>query len=152
MSYCATIVNKMKAFITIFMLLFFFSLSSPVEAKLLPQAQGAKQTTTVKSSSGSGINVSPRLRGDRKALNVSFSNLGNASSVSYQLIYETNGQPEGAGGTISSTEASASRELLFGTCSKNVCRYHNNIKNAKFEVTYSTKSGKKYLKRYRIKV
>lgn len=130
--------------------LFIFLASSLAEAKLLPQAKGAKPASV--KSSGSGISVWPRLRGDRKALLVSFGNLQNAKSVSYILMYNANGQDEGVGGSISSLEGTQSRELLFGTCSKNVCRYHTNIKNARFEVSYTTTSGKKYLKRYRIRV
>lgn len=130
--------------------LFIFLASSTVEAKLLPQAKGAKPASV--KSSGSGISVWPRLRNDRKALLVTFGNLQNAKSVSYTLIYQTNGQEEGAGGTLSNLSGNQSRELLFGTCSKNVCRYHTNIKNARLEVSYTTISGKKYLKRYRIRV
>lgn len=121
------------------------------QARLLPQARTATKTT-VKASTGAGINVSPQLRSDRRALNISFGNLKNATSLSYTLIYTANGQQEGAGGTISPSGNSATRELLFGTCSKDVCRYHTNITGMKFEVTYTATSGKKYLKRYRIKV
>lgn len=131
--------------------LFVFLASSTAEAKLLPQAKKGGKTASVKST-GSGITVSPRLRGDRKALLVTFSNLRNAKSVSYTLMYQTNGQEEGAGGTLSSLEGTQSRELLFGTCSKNVCRYHTGITNAKLEVSYTATTGKKYLKRYRIRV
>lgn len=121
-------------------------------AKLLPQASGKK---TVSSYSGAGIatvNVSPRLRADRKALLVYFNGLTNATSISYTLIYNQNGQDEGAGGSITPDSTSASRELLFGTCSHGVCRYHSNIKNMKFEVVAELKSGKTIKKRYRINV
>lgn len=131
--------------------LFIFLASSLAEAKLLPQAKKGGKTTPVKSTV-SGITVSPRLRGDRKALLITFSNLQNAKSVSYTLMYQASGQEEGAGGTLSSLDGNQSRELLFGTCSKNVCRYHTGITNAKFEVSYTATSGKKYLKRYRIRV
>ncbi|TSC86060.1 MAG: Uncharacterized protein G01um10147_998 [Microgenomates group bacterium Gr01-1014_7] len=143
----------MKKFIFIFLSLFFFFLFvQTAEAKVLPQSkQGGKVAS--KSAGGSGINVSPVLRADRKALNVYFSNLQNATSVSYFLTYETSAQQEGAGGSLHLGVASTqSAELLFGTCSKNVCRYHTGIKNAKLEITYTLKSSKKFIKRYRIKV
>lgn len=150
----------MKILSAAFVFILLFSLTVKVAAaKLLPQAlnrsgsgQAQRGQQTVAKATGLGINVSPRIRADRKAFIVSFSNLQNASSVSYTLVYNANGQQEGAGGTISSSGNSATRELLFGTCSKDVCRYHTNITNARFEVTYTTASGKKYLKRYRIKV
>ena len=139
----------------IFLLLVTFHLSlatSIAEAKVLPQAkQGGK--VTAKSAGGSGINVSPVLRPDRKALNVYFSNLQNANSVAYLLTYKTATQDEGARGTLNlGGSSSQTSELLFGTCSRNVCRYHSGIKNAKLEISYTLKSGKKYIKRYRIKV
>lgn len=123
-----------------------------MEAKILPQAKKGTGAV-VKSSGGSGISVSPRMRADRRALNVYFSNLQNATSVSYFLTYKTSTQEEGVGGALSLKGGlSQTAELLFGTCSKNVCRYHTGIKDAKLEVNYTTKTGKKYIKRYRIKV
>ena len=123
-----------------------------VQAKVLPQASKGVSKTVTKSVS-TGINISPRLRADRRALVVYFSNLQNASSVSYALTYTTSQQQEGAIGSLPLGKASnASQELLFGTCSKNVCRYHSGIRDAKLEVSYTTKSGKKYLKKYKIKV
>lgn len=126
-------------------------LVAPVEAKVLPQAKSAPKV--VQKSTGSGsITIYPRLRRDRKALLVTFSNLQNTSSVSYTLVYETNGQQEGAGGSVKPTEGTANRELLFGTCSSGVCRYHSGIKNMKFEVTTVLKNGKTSIKRYKIRV
>lgn len=119
---------------------------------MLPQARGV-QKTTPKGVAGTGINVYPVLRGDRRALNVNFSNLQNATSVSYLLTYKTSIQDEGAMGSLPlGGSPNATSELLFGTCSKNVCRYHTGIKNAKLEISYTSKTGKKYLKRYKIKV
>lgn len=128
-----------------------FLFTRDVEAKVLPQAQTAKPA--VQNTKVTGIGVSARLRPDRRALTVYFSNLQNASAVSYALMYNTSGQQEGAMGAINFTGSStASEELLFGTCSKNVCRYHTGINNAKLDISYSLKNGKKYLKKYKIKV
>lgn len=122
-------------------------------AKVLPQSKKAPAQSSAKKSTGSSIGIYPRLRGDRKALLVTFSNLQNANSVSYMLLYRTNGNEEGAGGSVRPSDGNtANRELLFGTCSKNVCRYHTNITNMRFEVTAELKSGKKIIKRYKIKV
>lgn len=126
-----------------------------VEAKVLPQAAKAQISGSVvkKSTTGGNIGVYPKLRGDRRALKVSFTNLQNASSVSYQLIYKTSTQDEGAmGGLNLNGSSSQNAELLFGTCSKNVCRYHSGIRDARLEVSYTLKSGKKYLKKYKIRV
>lgn len=133
------------------MLFSIFPIAKDAQAKILPQARGISQKSNF-STKGTGISVSPRLRGDRKALVVSFANLQNASAVSYALTYKTAIQEEGAIGALSLGSSTNTTELLFGTCSKNVCRYHTGIKNAKFEVSYTLKTGKKYLKRFKIKV
>ncbi len=134
-------------------LILLFSLVPEINAaKILPQSKSNTKTVT-KQSQGSGISVAPKLRRDRQALLVYFGNLQNAQSVSYMLIYKTNGQEEGAGGSVNpSLGNTANRELLFGTCSKNVCRYHPNITNMIFEVRAQLKSGKNLLKRYKIKI
>lgn len=141
--------------VIIFLLLSFssaFIFSQSIEAKVLPQA-GKASAKTVAKTAGAGIGITPRLRADRRALIVYFSALQNTKSVSYSLTYNTSTQPEGAIGSISTTgSSSTSQELLFGTCSKNVCRYHIGVNNARLEVTYTTKAGKKYLKKYKIKV
>ena len=141
--------------VIIFLLLSFFSaftFSQSIEAKVLPQAVKATSKTVTKITS-SGINITPRLRADRRALIVYFSALQNATSVSYMLTYDTSTQQEGAGGSLNLKNGSSQNsELLFGTCSKGVCTYHRGIKNAKLEISYTLKSGKKYIKRYKIRV
>ena len=141
---------EMKLISFLFTALIFLTIADISQAKVLPQA---KKGVTASKTSTSGIYVTPKLRGDRRALNVYFSNLQNAAQVSYSLVYDTNSQQEGAMGAINLTGSSnTTQELLFGTCSKNVCRYHSGIKNAKLEISYTLKNGKKYLKKYRIKV
>lgn len=148
----------MKIFILLLALFSFLIFTQSVEAKVLPQAKKSGKTAIVKST-GTTIGVSPKVNLNKKALVVNFSNLQNAKAVSYFLTYRVSsgskqsGQQEGAGGTLNlSGGGSQSAELLFGTCSKNVCRYHTGIKDARLEVSYTSKSGKKYLKRYRIRV
>lgn len=124
--------------------------------RLLPQAESSKTVTksnTTPSVQTKGVGVSVKFRSDRRALVATFSNLSVAKSVSYQLTYKTGKVNEGAGGSLSSlSQDPAVRELLFGTCSKGVCTYHTGIKNAKFVVTTTLKSGKKVVKTFRIKV
>ncbi len=141
----------MKMFSLLLVITVFLVFAGSSEAKTLPQSK--KAVSTAKATAVSGIYVTPKLRADRRALNVYFSNLQNATSLSYSLVYDTSSQQEGAMGAINLTGSStATQELLFGTCSKNVCRYHTGIKNAKLEISYTLKSGKKYLKKYKIKV
>lgn len=142
----------MKRFFSLLLVIAFSVFITPsVEAKTLPQAKKAI-TTVTKKATGTTVGISARLRRDRKAITVSFSNTQNANSISYILIYQTNGKEEGAGGSVKPTEGYATRELLFGTCSSGICRYHPSITNARLEITTELKSGKKTLRRYRIRV
>lgn len=143
----------MKIFIGVmFLSLLFLFFPLEASAKTLPQAKGATKQTTARPA-GNSVAVSARLRRDRHALNIYFSNIQKASGVSYILNYQTQGRQEGAGGSIRADEGnSASRELLFGTCSKNVCTYHSGITSMKLEVTGQLKTGKTFTKRFRIKI
>ena len=130
---------------------FFFFLVIPVEAKVLPRFTNTAKTTG--KSGGSSLVVLPRLRADRKALTIYFGNLSKVKNLSYVLMYNGSGQDQGIVGSVDSSGGStANRELLFGTCSTAVCTYHSNITNMKLEVTVEQFSGKKSLRRYRIKV
>ncbi len=122
-------------------------------AKILPrfQSSGGK-VAPKKASGGNSVYSSVRLRGDRKALNVSFSNLGAARDITYILTYQTNGKDEGVSGSVDASGGSATRELLFGTCSSGVCRYHSGIANMRLEVSGELTSGKKFVRRYKIRV
>lgn len=87
--------------------------------------------------------VSVSVAKNRLSASVSFLNLKNVKSISYQLTYDSNKGPQGARGTIrvANNTNSLSRKLLFGTCSKNVCTYHKNLKNIRLSVDYTLRSG-----------
>ncbi len=119
-----------------------------IEAKLLPRFRSSGS-----GSYTSGVGIVPRLRGDRLALIVYFSNLNKAKNLQYTLIYETNGKQEGVSGTVDGSAGNtASRELTFGTCSAGVCRYHTGLTNMKLEVITTLTNGKRTIRRFRIKV
>lgn len=145
----------MKQITVILLISFALIFVKDLEAKVLPQSKSSgSSSSSVSKSNSTTIGIAPKLRADRKALVISFSNLQNATAVSYLLTYmQGSGQQEGAGGALNLTGSSSqSAELLFGTCSKNVCRYHTGIRDARLEVTYTLKNGKKYIKKYKIKV
>lgn len=82
---------------------------------------------------------------------VNFLNLPQVSSIEYSLSYNANGIPQGAMGSFAPAgQASDSRDLYFGTCSKGVCTPHVGVTNASVIVTTTLKSGATYTKRYRI--
>ncbi len=108
----------------------------------------AKKPT--KTAGGVGI-VTQKIKGDR-GLNVTFSNLQNVRSVNYVLSYESSSQAQGAIGSIKpGKNKSIKRQLLYGTCSAGVCRYHKNVKKTVLEVTSTLKNGKQISRTYRIK-
>ena len=133
----------------------FALLAAPTLAKkVLPRARSTGSSKSTGGATAGKVGTTVKFRGDRRAIVVSFSNLTSARAVSYTLSYATRGTTQGAGGSIdpSTTGATASRELLFGTCSHGVCRYDTGITNAKLVVTYTLGNGKKYLKSFRLKV
>lgn len=141
----------MKKFLLILPVLFYFLFNtSSVEAKALPRSKTAVSRSAPVAS---GIGVSAKLKRNPNTLIVYFSNLNKASNVQYMLSYQSEGVEQGVGGSLSlGGENSAQRELLFGTCSSGVCRYHTGITNARLEVTITTTAGKTSIKRFRIRV
>jgi hypothetical protein len=141
----------MKIYILI--LFIFFLCVYNVEAKLLPRFQNSSGTVAKKTYVASGLVVSARLRADRRALNVYFSNINKVTSLTYTLMYQTNGIDEGVSGTMDSSQGNnATRELEFATASNGVYRYHTNLTNMKLEVTSTLPSGKQTIKRFRVKI
>lgn len=110
-----------------------------------------KRVTKSRVSSGS-IPAVVRYRGDRQGILLSLLNFNGLESVSYSFTYSTNGNPQGAGGTITAANnPTAQRELLFGTCSSGVCRYHFNLSDARLVLTGRTTNGRTITRAYRIK-
>lgn len=111
-----------------------------------------KSKTKTKSSTVSTVSISYKWRRDRKAIYVYFRNLNRARSVFYTLAYQTDGKDEGVAGTLDGSGGStATRELLLGTCSSGVCRWHPNVKNIRFEAAIELLSGQTATKNYWIR-
>lgn len=149
---------KGKAFLTVFFLgaLVFLESSSAWAAKSRPPRGSTQKraSTSVRRtySSSRGIKTSVRFRSDRRGLLVSFGDFGNVVSATYSLTYTANGIPQGIEGTVTPDTAGGQRELLFGTCSHGVCRYHDDISNARLVIDSKLSSGLVIRKPYRIKV
>lgn len=141
--------------LSLFIFASIFATGDVFAKKKLPSGNNTKKvtTTTKKSSTATkGVTVSVKLNPDRRGIVATSSNLEIASSVSYSLTYTSRGVKEGVGGSLTELSGIQTRELLFGTCSAGVCRYHPSPKNAKFVVTTTLKDGKKVSKVFRIKV
>ena len=135
---------------------FIFSLVIPsktLAAKARTSRGGTTGSSTGYVSTSGRVVTSVKFRGDRRAVIINFAGLTNAKSVTYSLTYSSNGIAQGAMGTITNIAGSVdSRELLFGTCSHGVCRYHTGITDARLVITSKLKSGITTRKSYRLKV
>ena len=96
---------------------------------------------------------SARLSRATNSVIVTFLNLNQVKSSTYTLSYQASGFSQGVVGTVVPTgQASDSRDLYFGTCSRGVCTAHYNMKNVVLLVETALSSGGVYTKRYKIKV
>ncbi len=144
----------MKKITIIFFLLFLFLLISITQPIKIEAAKKfvPKKTTTSTSVKGGSIPSIVRYRGDKLGILLSLTNFSGLEKVSYSFTYDTNGMAQGAGGAITNANSpTAQRELLFGTCSSGVCRYHYNLSNARLVLTAKFTSGRTVSKAYRIK-
>lgn len=106
--------------------------------------------TPVRRTYTRGVKASVSFRPDRRGLLINFSGFGNITSVTYTLTYAADGISQGAMGTVTPATAGEQREVLFGTCSHGVCRYHSNIKNARLVIDSKLSSGQIIRKPYKI--
>jgi hypothetical protein len=135
------------------LILLFLTPVGVLAAKVRTSRGGTTSSSSGYISTSGRVVTSARFRGDRRAVIVSFAGLSNASSVNYSLTYDSNGIAQGAMGTMTNIAGSSdSRELLFGTCSHGVCRYHTGIINARLVITSKLKSGITTRKSYKLKV
>lgn len=115
--------------------------------KFVPKKSAGKATVPKGS-----IPAIVKYRGDKLGILFSFANFNSIDSVNYSFTYNTNGNPQGAGGTIRTANSpTAERELLFGTCSTSVCTYHSGLTNARLVLTAKMTNGNTVNKSYRIK-
>ena len=146
----------MKKVLLFFLIASFFFLwpSDARAAKQRPPRGSTKTTAPVgkTSSNTRGVKAQIRFRADRRGLLINFSEFNNINSVTYVLTYTSNGVPQGVRGTVTAETATDQKELLFGTCSHGVCRYHTNITNAHLIIDSKLSSGLIIRKPYRIKV
>ena len=143
----------MKKTLYIFIIVFVLATlsASPVSAKkLLPFLRKATGVTT---STSSGVVSSVKFRGDRLGVIVTLGNLQTSRKVDYFLSYQSKGITQGASGSITDTGVgSATRDIIFGSCSKGACRYDSGISSAKFIITIYLNSGRKIVRSYKLKV
>ena len=141
--------KKLIVFLLIFSFLTFTEVALALKVRTKRGVSGGGTSYLL----GKRVGNSARFNPGRNGVIISFSGLTNANSVNYSLSYYANGIPQGAMGTITNpTVSTDTRELLFGTCSGGVCRYHTNITNASLVITSKLKSGYTTRKTYRLRI
>lgn len=138
-----------KKNLTIIIILSF--LLSSIQLANAARSRFRKKNTPTAPTVSRGVKSSVKLRSDRRGLLINFSNFSQLESGRYELIYESNGITQGAGGSIILNDTST-KEILFGSCSGTVCNYHTNISNARLSIISKLKDGTTVLKPYRIKL
>ncbi len=142
--------KKIRYILLIIFLLFIVQTKPAFAKKVLPFLRSTKPVVASQSSS---VTSSVKFRGDRLGIIVTLNNLQAASKVDYFLSYQTKGTMQGASGSITDTSVgSATRDIIFGSCSKGACRYDTGITNAKFVITIYLANGKRIVRSYRLKV
>lgn len=118
------------AVIAIFILVgagfFVFAKDKNGQEKTVAQKPAAHEEPKVKEVKPDDIGLTLTARSDNKAVNMTIKNLSGISSIDYELNYDASGNiPRGVIGSIEikPSDSVIKRELLLGTCSKNICKY-----------------------------
>lgn len=91
-----------------------------------------------------GVDVSLVARPDKRAVTLKVSRISaETTSVEYELAYDTgSGLPRGVLGKVDLKGAdSLSREILLGSCSKNVCVYDEGVTKISLTLKFNKSSG-----------
>ncbi|MCX6817176.1 MAG: hypothetical protein NTZ93_04900 [Candidatus Beckwithbacteria bacterium] len=83
------------------------------------------------------VTLTPNAAGNEVTLGVD--QVKNATKVEYELEYQTSTLIQGAFGDIdfSQTKLPVAKQLLFGSCSKNVCKYDEGVTGGSLTLTFS---------------
>ena len=143
--------HRIKYLLLVFLIIAFLAFPKNASAakKFIPKkaASGGQST-----GGGLGIPASVRYRPDKLALLLSFYNFSGIESINYSFTYTSNGLVQGVGGRVTaSNDPSSVRELLFGTCSSGVCKYHENLSGTSLALTANFSNGTVAKKLYRVR-
>jgi hypothetical protein len=81
-------------------------------------------------------------RADGRELKLTISGIKNSQTIEYELVYLSNGLSRGAIGTIDlKGEKGLVRDILLGTCSRNVCKYDENVTEGTLTLRFRGSEG-----------
>jgi hypothetical protein len=105
--------------------------------------ESEKQQTTLETPLAERPYVALIPRVDGKEFTMEISRIKNAETIEYELVYESQGLSRGAIGSIelSSGETEVSRELLLGTCSRDVCKYDEGVEQGTLTLRFRGAEG-----------
>lgn len=85
-------------------------------------------------------------RRDGNAIHLIIKRTASYDAISYELSYNAEGVDRGVVGNVDTSKKKGEyeQEILFGTCSKNVCKYDKGVENG--TLTLKIKKGKRVLK------
>lgn len=91
-----------------------------------------------------GVSLTPRA--DKKAVILKIATpSADLKTIEYELTYETTEAPQGVLGKIDyQGEKTLEREIILGTCSKNVCRYHTGVKKVTLTLKFIGEKVRKF--------
>jgi hypothetical protein len=128
--------NKVTVILIVFLFLIFaggiFAYQKFLAAPPVPQGDLADQELTF-DPEGPYIVMTPRADGN--AVTVSIKRIASYDQFAYTISYaDDQGIPRGAGDentwiTLEKGKGEYDQEILFGTCSKNVCKYDQGVEN-----------------------
>ncbi|MBU2051631.1 hypothetical protein KKH13_00305 [Patescibacteria group bacterium] len=132
----------------IFLLIIFLLFPAPAYARKQLPPRSVKAVA----SSAALPQTSLKLRGDRQALLLILTSLSKAESLSYLLTYQAAGVGQGVEGSHDPALGNTQKELVFGTCSGNVCTYHQDLTDMLFQATIGLKDGRTLTRKYQINI
>lgn len=122
--------------------IFFLKPKNKPEKKFLPTpTPGEEVLPTISEEEFSAI-LTPRY--DKKAVILKITKIPKGTkTIEYEMTYDTDGVERGVMGTIAvkPEDETITREILLGTCSRNVCVYDKNVKEIKLGLRIETDKG-----------
>lgn len=96
------------------------------------------------------VTLTPRA--DGKEFTLEISRIKNAKTIEYELVYLAKGLSRGVVGSINlQGETEISRDLLLGTCSRNVCKYDEGVEEGTLTLRFRGADGvRKFISDFRL--
>lgn len=118
----------------------FFILKNKEKPEVVPTPKVNNQV--IETSIGERPFVSLTPRADGRELTLEISRIKNAETIEYELTYLAGDLSRGVIGTITPQgDTMVSRKLLLGSCSKNMCKYDENVEQGTLTLKFRAADG-----------